>query len=323
MKKIEIKEPLSLSDEQYSLLDMHSVLNISNVLIGELTFLGDALGDLSLVQDSLDVCYSVADSLKDKNQALENLHNIQELKSAIRNNLNQTVHTNEEKKDEPEIREFLDNISSIFGILDVRTQEILDRFNTPDQWMSYNIDHLKQNFINLFSAIEQNSKGRYHFVYNIASQNAVYYLVNLNITSADGNYIKMPPLLQDVMRDLIANARKYTPVGGTISAGLDDDGEFLRLVVEDNGKGIPGDQLESVVKFGFRASNVQNKQTKGGGFGLTKAYWVTRQNNGRMCISSGENEGTKIEIEMPVRRDDQDTKTKKERMSTPLEAEIT
>jgi len=109
----------------------------------------------------------------------------------------------------------------------------------------------------------------------------------------------MPAVLQDVMRDLIANARKYTDLGGIIITGLDDDGENLCFVVEDNGRGIPADQIEQVVEYGMRATNVKDKETKGGGFGLTKAFFVTCQYNGRMWIESEEGRGTTITLQIP------------------------
>ena len=109
----------------------------------------------------------------------------------------------------------------------------------------------------------------------------------------------MPAVLQDVMRDLILNARKYTNLGGTIIAGLVDDGTNLCFVVNDNGRGIPTDQIEQVVQYGQRARNVQDRETKGGGFGLTKAYYVTKQFGGRMWIESEEDRGTTITISIP------------------------
>nr|WP_240544875.1 ATP-binding protein [Ectothiorhodospira shaposhnikovii] len=109
----------------------------------------------------------------------------------------------------------------------------------------------------------------------------------------------MPAVFNDVIRDLVANARKYTPPGGRILSGLDDDGQRIRFVVEDTGVGIPPGQVEDVVKLGFRADNVQNRRTYGGGFGLTKAYWVTQRLQGRMWIDSRLDQGTRIEIQFP------------------------
>jgi signal transduction histidine kinase len=48
----------------------------------------------------------------------------------------------------------------------------------------------------------------------------------------------MPAVFQDVVRDLIANARKYTPPGGKIIAGLYQDDEELRFVVADTGRRV-------------------------------------------------------------------------------------
>jgi signal transduction histidine kinase len=109
----------------------------------------------------------------------------------------------------------------------------------------------------------------------------------------------MPPVLQDVMRDLIANARKYTEPGGEITAGLVDNGKELRFVVADTGRGIPSDEVRQVVEFGKRGSNVDDKETMGGGFGLTKAYLVTRQFGGRIWITSRPGAGTRIAISIP------------------------
>lgn len=87
--------------------------------------------------------------------------------------------------------------------------------------------------------------------------------------------------------------------GGHIDAGLRDNGHNLRLVVQDTGCGIPADEIERVVDFGYRATNVQSKATKGGGFGLTKAYYLTSKLGGSMWIESTLGQGTRITLEIP------------------------
>jgi signal transduction histidine kinase len=201
---------------------------------------------------------------------------------------------------DPEIEESLSNIKSVLNILEVRSHEILARFEEPDKWIAHKTGELKQNLADVFAAIEKNSKGRYFIVYNIASKSPNDYIVDLNIDSVDGDIIYMPPVLQDVLRDIVANARKYSNPGGRISAGFKDDGQFLKIVVQDEGRGIPEDQITEVVNYGKRASNVGEKETMGGGFGLTKAYFITKQFGGRMWIKSGEGEGTTVRIQIPV-----------------------
>lgn len=111
----------------------------------------------------------------------------------------------------------------------------------------------------------------------------------------------MPPVLCDVMRDLLANARKYTPPGGTIIAAMYQEPKWLHLAVADTGRGIPPDEIAAVAQFGKRASNVEDVRTFGGGFGLTKAFLVTKQFGGRFWIQSELGVGTRIRLQIPCR----------------------
>jgi len=201
--------------------------------------------------------------------------------------------------DASEVRDSVSNLQSVFAILDTRARELLERVHAPGVWTDHGVEQLTANLTNMLAAIEKNSKGRYHIVNNIAKQERRDYMVNFTIESVDDTTIHMPPALQDVMRDLIANARKYTEPGGGITAGLVDNGRELRLVVEDTGRGIPLNEIKQVVEFGGRGSNVDDKATMGGGFGLTKAYLVTRRFGGRMWIDSRPGAGTRITISIP------------------------
>ncbi len=86
-------------------------------------------------------------------------------------------------------------------------------------------------------------------------------------------------------------------------AGIFQDAEQLRLVVEDNGRGIPEESIESVVDFGIRAGNAVHKTSYGGGFGLTKAYYITGKFGGRMWIESEVGHFTRVKIVIPNRSD--------------------
>ena len=299
--KIEITKDLSLTDEQTSMLDMHSFLNMMNVLISQFYQLGEFLGNRKLLQGSVSQCGSIIAVLSNHNQALYQLRNVEICKQKIWEDIRTALKERPDLQDSEQLLQHTSNIESIFAVLDVRVRETLARVQHPDKWVKHNISDLTGNFINLFTAIEKNSKGRYRIVHNIASKHDLDYFVNFGITSIDGETICMPPVFQDVMRDLILNARKYTELGGSIIAGLDDNGTTLSFVVEDTGIGIPAGQIERVVDYGARASNVRDRETKGGGFGLTKAYLVTKQFGGRMWIESEKNEGTTVTIHLPSR----------------------
>jgi signal transduction histidine kinase len=181
----------------------------------------------------------------------------------------------------------------------VRARELLARAGAPDRWESFSITGLRQNFQNVFSAIEKNSHGRYRIIYNAAVQAAHDYYVDFKLESSSGDRLIMPAVFQDVMRDLIANARKYTAPGGHITAALFEDAEAIRFLVQDTGRGIPEAELETVVHFGQRASNVSEVRTLGGGFGLTKAFLATKQFGGRFWLASKLGVGTRVRIHIP------------------------
>jgi signal transduction histidine kinase len=169
----------------------------------------------------------------------------------------------------------------------------------PERWGAFEIDRLRAEFGAVFSAIEKHSRGRYRILYNAARQEAADYYVDLKLEAESGTAIWMPPIFQDVMRDLVANARKYTSPGGHITAALYQDRAALRFVVADTGRGIPEAELAQVVQFGRRASNVGDVRTLGGGFGLTKAFLVTKRFGGRFWLASELGKGTRIRISIP------------------------
>jgi signal transduction histidine kinase len=298
--EVEVADLPPLPPEEASLLDMHSMLNILNVLQGELAVIGLILAqDAELLKDGLSVCRKLTEALRDRSQALQDAAALPSTCARVMAEIERALQEHAGRRESPEIAESLANLESVFAILEVRAHEILARAQHPERWETMRIENLRHNFLEAFAAIEQNSKGRYRIIYNLARQEPTDYYVRLDFDSVDGKTVHMPPVFQDVMRDLIANARKYTAPGGIIAAGLFEGLRELRFVVHDTGCGIPEPELRRVVEFGRRGSNVSNVRTMGGGFGLTKAYYVTKQFGGRMWIASRVDIGTRISITLP------------------------
>jgi signal transduction histidine kinase len=297
--EIEITTPLELSDEETALLDMHSFINIMNVLSSELLILGSLLGDIDALQASRDRAWALLLAFSVPENAVHNAQMLDTHEAFIRNDVEAALDSKPHLRSNPEVAESLSNIDSVFETLHERSEEFLDRFDAPDQWVPLEVESVTSNLKSFFDAVAQNSKGKYQIVYDVTQQSDGDYAVQFDIGSASGHTITMPPVFQDVIRDLAANARKYTDPGGMIDIGIYEDDEMLRFAVRDTGRGIPADEIESVVDFGTRATNAHDKRTKGGGFGLTKAYHVTKEFGGRMWIASEEGEGTTIRIAIP------------------------
>lgn len=297
--EVEITDSLELTREQAALVDMHSVVNILNVLLNELEYLQEVLPEGKPLQPAVEAVQQIHLRLRSSDDLGAGIDDLFRCERRVMEVVHALLEARPDAGEDPDVRDSVGNLRSVFAILDTRARELRDRVHAPEKWMDHDVGQLTANFTKVLSAIEKNSKGRYRIVHNIAEQEPQDYMVNFCIESVDGATINMPPVLQDVMRDLIANARKYTEPGGEITAGLVDNGKELRFVVEDNGRGIPADEVQHVVEFGKRGSNVDDKATMGGGFGLTKAYRVTRQFGGRMWIASRPNAGTRITLSIP------------------------
>lgn len=300
LHEIEITEIPPLKPSEQSLLAMHSLLNVFNVLRGELTLIGLALAhDDALLAGSLARCDELIASLHDPVASLVTAREVDTHAAAIFAEIDAALAARPEKRGDPEIAESQANLHSVFAILRVRAREQLARAQHPDRWEEFLLTDLRRDFLESFAAFERNSHGRFRITYNAALQEPRDYYVDFKLESSAGDRIWMPAVFQDVLRDLIANARKYTPPGGHITAALFEDAAELRLVVEDTGRGIPANELAAVVEFGRRASNVGNVRTMGGGFGLTKAFFATKQFGGRFWIASDLGVGTRVRIHVP------------------------
>ncbi|MFP4156147.1 MAG: sensor histidine kinase [Opitutales bacterium] len=298
---MEITRPLQLSIEEETLVDMHSVLNVMNVITYELLSISPALGHSARIEALIDQNSRAASLLREPGQAQTLVGEIDSFIAKFMHDLRGAAAA-AGKEEDPNFLQSFANIESIFNILEIRAAEIEARLGDPMAWVRHDIHKLKKNFVNLFEAIKKNSKGGYSIVHNIAEHEAGDYFVSFEINSPSNQFVLMPAVFQDVIRDLIANGRKYTPPGGRIIAGLSENKERLRLVVSDTGIGIPPDEIEQVVQFEVRGSNVKGRPTRGGGFGLTKAYYVTRKFGGRLWIDSTgvPGEGTRVEITIPL-----------------------
>lgn len=298
--EIEITHIPSLQPGEISRVEMHSLLNVLNVLHGELTVIGLHLADNpELLSQGLALCDRIKASLDDPAATLAFAARVQEEEQAVMTEIDAARSGYPGRAADAETAESLANIRSVFRILGARAEETLANARQPGRWIDYQLDVLREDFQAVFAAIEKNSKGRYRIIYNLARQLPSDYYIDFEIDSTNGRTVAMPLLFKDVMRDLIANARKYTAPGGTINVGFYETERELRFVVRDTGRGIPPEELALVVHYGRRGSNAGDVRTMGGGFGLTKAFLVTKRFGGRFWIKSELGAGTRVTIIIP------------------------
>lgn len=298
---MEITADIDLSPDELSRMEPHTFLNILQILMAELHLLRVDLDQPTSLAQSYRLTESILDEVRQGQLTPEQGLRLASVGFYFARELEEALLALADPDNVPQIMESGDNIRSIIDVLTVRLQEYFERQSNGNDWTAHKINQLTDNFMRFFAAVEKNSRGRYQIRFNVAARGRSDYLVNFKVEGPAGtDSLLMPPVMQDVFRDLIANARKYTSLGGSINAGLLQNHKELRMVVEDNGIGIPTDELNRVVEFGYRGKRSREHKTHGGGFGLTKAYVTTRQFGGRFWIESAAGEGTRIIIRIPL-----------------------
>jgi CheY-like chemotaxis protein len=110
-----------------------------------------------------------------------------------------------------------------------------------------------------------------------------------------------PVRLEQAVCNLLVNAVKFTPEGGTIEVGVARDDGFAVISVADNGVGIRPDMLEHVFDL-FAQDAVTIDRTKGGlGIGLTLVKRLIELHGGNIrAFSEGLGNGSRFEIRLPI-----------------------
>lgn len=110
-------------------------------------------------------------------------------------------------------------------------------------------------------------------------------------------------MIKQVLLNLLSNAVKFTPELGIVSlaVGLAADGG-VRLVIRDNGIGIPSDQLGRVLEPFVQAEGAFSRKYSGTGLGLPLSKTFVELHGGTLELTSGAGEGTTVTVTLPKER---------------------
>jgi len=115
-----------------------------------------------------------------------------------------------------------------------------------------------------------------------------------------------PDRLKQVLVNLLGNAIQYTPPGGEITLSLSKSDNQAKLTISDTGPGISAEDLPHVFERFYRGekSRTRSPDGKGFGLGLSIAYWIIQNHEGRIEVNSLEGEGTTFCIWLPIAKDE-------------------
>ena len=225
----------------------------------------------------------------------------------------------EKMQNEKKSKELVSNISHdlktpitsikgyVEGIMDgvADTPEKMDKYIKTVYNKANDMDRLI-NELTTYSGIDSN-KIPYHFhVLNIADyfQDCVEEVgldleqkdIQLNYTNlapADTCIVADPEQLKKVINNIISNSVKYMGHDkGIIDIRILDEGESVRIEIEDNGKGIAAKDIGNIFERFYRTDSSRNSLQGGSGIGLSIVKKIIEDHGGYVWATSKEGEGT-------------------------------
>jgi signal transduction histidine kinase/uncharacterized protein (UPF0333 family) len=109
-----------------------------------------------------------------------------------------------------------------------------------------------------------------------------------------------PQRLGQVLTNLIGNALKFTPKGGTVRVTLAQQGRGARIEVIDTGVGIGSEELPHIFDRFYRGSRANEARGSGSGLGLAIVRSIVEMHGGRVMVESRVGSGTTFTVTLPA-----------------------
>lgn len=109
-----------------------------------------------------------------------------------------------------------------------------------------------------------------------------------------------PRRLEQVLRNLLDNAVKYSPEGGLISVSAAAADGMVAIEIEDEGIGIPPEDQARVFERFYRTPGAEAVSRRGVGLGLSICRGIVEAHGGRIWLESRVGEGTKVSFSLPL-----------------------
>jgi two-component system sensor histidine kinase BaeS len=109
--------------------------------------------------------------------------------------------------------------------------------------------------------------------------------------------------LSEVLANLLANALRHTPRGGSVNVSVRDEDEFVEIAITDTGEGIDAEHLDRVFERFYRVDPARSRASGGAGIGLAIVRAILEAHGGSVCVTSeGIGRGTTFTVRLPIHR---------------------
>ena len=140
--------------------------------------------------------------------------------------------------------------------------------------------------------------------YNFGSSQNISFDSNRRLAQVVYGYID-PNFMREIMDNLIENALKYTPEGGSIYINVRGDGDRVLINVTDTGVGISADDLGHIFQKFYRADNSDTREIGGTGLGLYIVKQRAEAMGGNVWAESAFGEGSTFYVSLPRLTEDE------------------
>lgn len=106
--------------------------------------------------------------------------------------------------------------------------------------------------------------------------------------------------LEQVVMNILQNAYQYSSIGQQITVRLFEHEDKAMLQIQDEGEGIPEEDLPKIMERFYRVNKARTRKDGGTGIGLAIVYQIVKKHGGHITIESELNKGTTVTIELPL-----------------------
>jgi len=107
-------------------------------------------------------------------------------------------------------------------------------------------------------------------------------------------------IIEQVLVNLISNALKYTPEGGSVMIRTEETPGAVVITVRDSGIGISDEDLPYIFERFYRADKSRSRATGGSGIGLAIVKFLVEAHGGTVTVESKPGEGSEFTVTIPV-----------------------
>ena len=120
-------------------------------------------------------------------------------------------------------------------------------------------------------------------------------------------------MIRQATANLISNAVRYTPEGGTITVSVSTDDDMCAIAVRDTGIGLSPDEAKMVFSRFWRADAGRTRERGGLGIGLSVVKEIVDRHNGRVLVEGEKGKGACFTILLPLYSEDEEHRDQRQR----------